>query len=165
MADTKYAALFVCSGNSARSLFAEAILRKLGGDAFDVYSAGTNPHGSPNPHALALMQQKGHDVSQLRSKDIAEFTSEGAPKFDFIFTVCDQAANEECPAFPGQPITAHWGMKDPVKVEGEEAEKSLAFQEAYGILFNRLSLFTALSIDALDGMSLQKAVDKIATQA
>ncbi len=108
-----------------------------------------------------MLQQKGHDISVLRAKNIAEFQGEGAPKFDFVFTVCDQAANEECPAWSGQPVSAHWGMPDPVKAEGTDAQKSLAFHQAYGALRNRVKIFAALPIASLDRISLQKAVDDI----
>ncbi|THH38118.1 ArsR family transcriptional regulator [Aliishimia ponticola] len=162
MTDTALKVLFICTGNSARSLFAEAILRKEGGDRFDVYSAGVRPGDAPNPFALELLESKGYDVSPLRSKSIEEYQGDGAPVFDFVFTVCDQAANEECPAWPGQPISGHWGVPDPVKAEGTDAQKMLAFQQAYGLLRNRILAFSALSLAELDRMSLQKAVDDIA---
>lgn len=161
MSTRKYSALFICTGNSARSIFAESILRDLAGDRFDVYSAGTKPRSELNPFALQVLDQKGHDVSDLRSKNVSEFQGPDAPDFDFVFTVCNQAANEECPTWPGQPISAHWGLPDPVKAEGSDAEKSLAFQQAYGALRNRMIAFTSLPFDALDRMSLQKAVDDI----
>lgn len=161
MADRQYNVLFICTGNSARSIFAESILRDLAGDRFVAYSAGTRPRSELNPFALEVLQQKDHDVSVLRSKNVSEFQGEDAPDFDFVFTVCDQAANEECPSWPGQPISAHWGLPDPVKVEGTDAEKSLAFHQTYGALRNRMIAFTALPFDSLDRMSLQKAVDEI----
>jgi len=161
MTDRKYKVLFICTGNSARSIFAESILRKEGGDRFEAYSAGTRPRSELNPFALDVLQQKGHDISVLRAKNIAEFQGESAPKFDFVFTVCNQAANEECPAWMGQPVSAHWGMPDPVKSEGTDAQKSLAFHQAYGALHNRIKVFTALPIASLDRISLQKAVDDI----
>lgn len=156
-----YRVLFICTGNSARSIFAEALLRSLGGARFEAYSAGTRPRSELNPHAVAQLAQKGHDISILRAKNIAEFQGPDAPALDFVFTVCDRAANEECPAWPGQPITAHWGTVDPVKAEGTEAEKALAFQQAYGALRNRILAFTELPFDALDTLSLQRAVDDI----
>lgn len=159
--DRKYTVLFVCSGNSARSIFAESILRALADDRFAAYSAGTQPRSELNPFALEVLRQKGHDVSVLRSKNISEFQRADAPDFDFVFTVCNQAANEECPSWPGQPITAHWGLPDPVKFEGSNAEKSLAFQQTFGAMHNRMLGFTALPIATLDRMSLQRAVDKI----
>ena len=161
MPDRKYKVLFICSGNSARSIFAESILRREASDRFEAYSAGTRPRSELNPFALDVLQRKGHDISVLRAKNIAEFQGEGAPKFDFVFTVCNQAANEECPAWTGQPVSAHWGMPDPVKVEGTDAEKSLAFHQAYGALHNRIAVFTALPIASLDRISLQQAVDDI----
>jgi protein-tyrosine-phosphatase len=124
MSDRKYKVLFICTGNSARSIFAESILRKEAGDRFEAYSAGTRPRSELNPFALDVLEQKGHDISVLRSKTIAEFQGPEAPKFDFVFTVCNQAANEECPAWSGQPVSAHWGMPDPVKAEGTDAEKA-----------------------------------------
>lgn len=161
MTDRKYNVLFICTGNSARSIFAETILRDIAGDRFVAYSAGTRPHSELNPFALEVLQQKGHDVSVLRSKNIAEFQGEDSPNFDFVFTVCNQAANEECPSWQGQPISAHWGLPDPVKVEGSDAEKSLAFHQTYGALRNRMIGFTALPLASVDRMSLQKAVDDI----
>jgi arsenate reductase len=161
MSDRKYKVLFICTGNSARSIFAESILRKEAGDRFEAYSAGTRPRSELNPFALDVLQQKGHDISVLRAKNIAEFQSESAPQFDFVFTVCNQAASEECPAWTGQPVSAHWGMPDPVKAEGTDAQKSLAFHQAYGALRNRIIAFTALPIASLDRISLQKAVDDI----
>ncbi len=165
MSDRKYKVLFICTGNSARSIFAESILRKEAGERFEAYSAGTKPRSELNPFALDVLQQKGHDISVLRSKNVAEFQGEGVPKFDFVFTVCNQAANEECPAPAGQLVSAHWGMPDPVKAEGTDAQKSLAFHHAYGALHNRIKVFTALPIASLDRISLQKAVDDIARTA
>lgn len=161
MTNRKYNVLFICSGNSARSIFAEAILRELAGDRFEAFSAGTKPRSELNPFALEVLDGKGHDVSVLRAKNISEFQKPDSPQLDFVFTVCDQAANEECPAWQGQTISAHWGLPDPVKVEGSDAEKSLAFQQTYGALRNRISSFAALPITALDRISLQKAVDDI----
>lgn len=161
MSDRKYRVLFICTGNSARSIFAESILRKEAGLRFEAYSAGTRPHSDLNPFALDVLRQKGHDTSVLRAKTIAEFQGPDAPKFDFVFTVCDRAANEECPAWTGQPVSAHWGMPDPVKTVGTDAEKSLAFHQSYGALLNRIKVFSALPIASLDRISLQKAVDDI----
>ncbi|KPP88657.1 MAG: arsenate reductase [Rhodobacteraceae bacterium HLUCCO07] len=163
MPDRKYNVLFICTGNSARSIFAESILRKLAGDRFEVYSAGTKPYSELNPFALEILAQKGHDISGLRAKNVSEFQRDDAPKFDFVFTVCNPAANEDCPAWAGQPVSAHWGMPDPVKVDGTDAEKSLAFHQTYGLLHNRMAVFTALPLGTLDRMSLQKAVDDIGT--
>ncbi len=161
MSDRKFKVLFICSGNSARSIFAESILREEAGDRFDAFSAGSRPCSEPNPFTLDVLQQKGHDISVLRSKNVAEFQGEGAPKFDFVFTVCDNAANEECPVWTGQPVSAHWGMPDPVTAEGTDAQKSLAFHRTYGALHNRIKIFAALPIASLDRISLQKAVDDI----
>jgi arsenate reductase len=162
MAHRKYTVLFICVGNSARSIFAETILRDMAGDRFTVYSAGTRPYSELNPFALEVLRAKGHDLSPLRAKNVSEFTGPDAPALDFVFTVCDTAANEECPAWEGQPVSAHWGMPDPVKLEGTEAQKSLAFQQAYGALRNRITAFAALPIETLDRVSLQAAVDDIA---
>ncbi|MEM8631379.1 MAG: ArsR family transcriptional regulator [Pseudomonadota bacterium] len=161
MADDKYNVLFICTGNSARSIFAESILRNEAGDRFAAYSAGSKPFSELNPFAVEMLEQKGHDTAPLHSKNIREFQGAEAPEFDFVFTVCDLAANEECPAWSGQPITAHWGVKDPVKTEGTDAEKRLSFQHAYGALRNRITAFSALPIDTLDRVSLQKAVDEL----
>ena len=161
MPERKYNVLFICTGNSARSIFAESILRKEAGNRFESFSAGSKPRSELNPFALEVLEKKGHDVSVLRSKNLAEFQKPDAPKFDFVFTVCDQAANEECPAWTGQPVNAHWGIPDPVKAEGTNAEKSLAFHQAYGALRNRILAFTALPITSLDRISLQAAVDGI----
>lgn len=161
MTNRKYNVLFICTGNSARSIFAESILRELAPDRFVAYSAGTTPRSELNPFAVEVLQQKGHDVSALRSKHISEFKDAEAPEFDFVFTVCNQAANEECTSWSGQPISAHWGLPDPVKTEGTDAEKSLAFHQTYAALRNRMTGFTALPITSLDRISLQKAVDDI----
>ena len=161
MADRKYNVLFLCVGNSARSIFAESLLRALGGDRFNVYSAGTQPASDLNPFAVQVLGDKGHDTSVLRSKHMSEFASDDAPQMDFVFTVCNQAANEDCPAWEGQPISGHWGMADPVKATGTDAEKSLAFQNAYGALKRRIEAFTSLPVDSLDRIALQTAVDDI----
>ena len=162
MSDRKFNVLFICTGNSARSIFAETLLRETAGDRFNVYSAGTRPRSELNPFALEVLKQKGHDTSALRAKNISEFQRPDAPEFDFVFTVCNQAANEECPAWSGQPVSAHWGMVDPVRATGTPAEKSLAFQQAYGMLLRRVAAFAALPIESLNRISLQRAVDDIA---
>ncbi|PUB12407.1 arsenate reductase/protein-tyrosine-phosphatase family protein [Yoonia sediminilitoris] len=161
LTDRKYTVLFICTGNSARSIFAETILRDIAGDRFVAYSAGTRPRAELNPFARAALEHKGHDISVLRAKNIAEFQGADAPDFDFVFTVCNQAANEECPSWKGQPVSAHWGLPDPAKVEGNTAQKRRAFQQTYRALRNRMIAFTALPLAALDPMSLQKAVDDI----
>ncbi|MBY6154209.1 helix-turn-helix domain-containing protein [Vannielia litorea] len=161
MTDRTYNVLFICTGNSARSICAETLLRSIGGDRFNAYSAGTRPSSELNPFAVRLLEDKGHDISHLRAKNVSEFTGAEAPHLDFVFTVCNQAANEECPAWEGQPISGHWGMEDPVKVEGTDAQKSLAFQQAYGALKHRITAFTALPLETLDRIALQSAVDEI----
>ena len=155
--DKKFNVLFVCTGNSARSIIAETILR----DKFVAYSAGTAHRSELNPFAIEMLTSKGHDVSLLRSKNIMEFQGADAPRMDFVFTVCDRAANEECPTWPGQPVSGHWGIPDPVKATGNEAEKRLAFQQSYGALHNRIMAFSVLSFENLDRGSLQQHVDDI----
>ncbi|CUK18476.1 Arsenate reductase [Ruegeria denitrificans] len=161
MTDRKFNVLFICVGNSARSIFAETLLRDISGDRFNVYSAGTRSFSELNPIAVQVLEDKGHDTSALRSKSISEFSGPGAPDLDFVFTVCNKAANEECPAWDGQPISGHWGMNDPVTATGTEAEKSLAFQNAYGALKRRIEAFTSLPVESLDRIALQSAVDDI----
>jgi len=161
MTDRRFNVLFICVGNSARSIMAEAILTDVGKGKFRAFSAGTSPYSEMNPHALELLTGLGHDLSAMRAKNVAEFQGEHAPPLDFVFTLCDQAANEECPPWPGQPITAHWGMTDPVKATGTEAERALAFKETYAMLRRRLAIFVALPIDALDRISLQHRLDAI----
>ncbi|KIC37571.1 arsenate reductase/protein-tyrosine-phosphatase family protein [Leisingera sp. ANG-M7] len=153
--------LFICTGNSARSLLAEAILTQEGGGRFRAFSAGTLPAHAPRPEVLSMLEAKGLDTSSLQSKPLDQFSAPDAPKMDFIFTVCDHAANEECPAWPGQPMSAHWGLADPVKAEGTDAERRLVFQQAYGLLRNRIKAFAALPFDTLDRMSLQHQLDGI----
>ena len=149
-APAKLRVLFICSGNSARSIMAEALLRDLAGDRFEAHSAGVRPYSELNPFVIDLLKAKGHDIAPLHAKHVDVYRTPGTAPFDFVFTVCDAAANEECPAWPGQTVTAHWGMKDPVKAQGTDAQKSQAFQDAYGILANRLSLFTTLPLESLD---------------
>jgi ArsR family transcriptional regulator, arsenate/arsenite/antimonite-responsive transcriptional repressor / arsenate reductase (thioredoxin) len=163
MPNRKYNVLFICTGNSARSIFAEALLRERGGDRFSVYSAGTRPRSELNPFALEMLKAKGHDISPLRAKNVDEFRQEHSVPLDFVFTVCDTSANEDCPPWDGQPISGHWGVPDPVKAEGTPAQKALAFQHAYGALKRRVELFAALPIETLDRLALQKAVDEIGT--
>lgn len=155
--------LFICSGNSARSIFAEALLRDLGGAKFAAFSAGTRPGTALNPFALDVLARSGHETAALRSKHLSEFQQPGAPKMDFVFTVCDAAASEECPPWPGQPISAHWGLPDPVKATGTEAEKALVFAQTYGALRRRIAAFVELPFASLDRMALQTRVDEIGT--
>ena len=161
MPERSYTVLFICVGNSARSIMAETILAEVGKGKFRAFSAGTKPYSEMNPHALAVLESLGHDVSGLRPKNVAEFRGGHARGFDFVFTLCDAAANEECPSWPGQPITAHWGMKDPVKATGSDAEKALAFKETYSALRRRLAAFVELPIATLDRISLQHRLDAI----
>lgn len=161
MTDRKFNVLFICVGNSARSIFAESLLRDIAGDRFTAYSAGIRPFSELNPFAVQVLEDKGLDVSVLRSKNVSEFTGPDAPEMDFVFTVCNQSANEECPAWEGQPISGHWGMPDPVAADGTDAEKSLAFQNVYGGLKRRIEAFTSLPVESLDRIALQSAVDEI----
>jgi arsenate reductase len=156
-----YNVLFICSGNSARSIFAEAILNDLGAGRFRAFSAGTRPGTALNPYAITVLERAGHDVSGLRSKHISEFEQPDAPQMDFVFTVCDAAASEECAPWPGQPMTAHWGLPDPVKATGTDAEKALAFARTYAELHKRLTGFAALSFDQLDRLALQHRLDDL----
>jgi protein-tyrosine-phosphatase len=156
-----YNVLFLCTGNSARSILAEAILNKMGAGKFHAYSAGSQPKGQVNPHALQLLQSLGYDTADMRSKSWDEFAKDGAPKFDFVFTVCDNAAAESCPVWPGQPMTAHWGIADPAEATGSPAEVSLAFKEAYRLLHQRISIFTALPLRSLDQLSLTHRLKQI----
>ena len=161
MADRTYNVLFLCTGNSARSIFGEAILNKAGTGRFTAFSAGSRPAGAVHPYTLDLLRQLDHSVSGLRSKAWDEFSAPGAPQLDFVFTVCDDAAAETCPVWPGQPMSAHWGIPDPVKVEGTEAERRLAFADAYRMLNNRISAFINLPIASLDRLSLKNRLDAI----
>lgn len=153
--------LFVCTGNSARSILAEAILNQLGQGRFKAWSAGSNPRGAVNPYALNLLESLGFQTGSLRSKSWDEFAVPGSPKFDFIITVCDNAAGEVCPAWPGQPITAHWGLPDPAAATGTDAEIRLAFADAFRVLRNRISVFMMLPIQSLDRLSLQAKLSDI----
>ncbi len=165
MRDTDFDVLFVCSGNSARSIFAEALLRDLGKGKFQAFSAGYRPNTDLNPFALEVLRRNGHDVAGLRSKHVSEFQAPGVPVMDFVFTVCDTAAGEECPPWPGQPITGHWGLPDPVKAEGTDAEKALVFAQTYGALRRRIAAFVELPFEALDNLALQTRVDRIGTHS
>lgn len=161
MADGKYNVLFLCTGNSARSILAGAILNKVGQGRFRAFSAGSQPKGEVNPFALRLLRQSGFDTAFARSKSWDEFAEEGAPRMDFVFTVCDSAAAEACPVWPGQPMTAHWGIPDPAAVEGTETERALAFADAYRQLNTRIGIFTNLPVASLDRLTLQGKLDDI----
>jgi arsenate reductase len=159
--DRPFNTLFLCTGNSARSILAEAILERLGAGKFRAFSAGSQPKGAVNPHALALLHDLGYDTAGLRSKSWSEFARPGAPALDFVFTVCDNAAGEACPVWPGQPMTAHWGVPDPVDAAGSAAEIALAFKDAYRMLHQRIAVFAALPIRSLDALVLQQRLKEI----
>jgi arsenate reductase len=164
MSDRPFNVLFLCTGNSCRSILAEAIMNRLGAGRFKAYSAGSFPKGEVNPHALTLLKKFNHDIREFRSKPWDEFSRDSnpdAPELDFVFTVCDDAAGEVCPYWPGQPMTAHWGMPDPALATGNEAEIGLAFADCYRMLNNRISIFLNLPLIKLDKMSLQKRLDEI----
>ena len=153
--------LFLCTGNSARSIMAEAIMNCAGAGRFRAYSAGSMPTGMVNPHAIDVLRRQNFLVGDFRSKPWEEFMGPGAPKLDFVFTVCDNAAGEVCPIWPGQPMTAHWGIPDPAAAQGSPAEIGLAFAEAFRMLNNRIGLFVSLPLASLDRLSLQKRLDEI----
>jgi len=161
MADRVYNVLFLCTGNSARSILAEAILNRRGKGRFKAFSAGSHSKGSVHPLALALLERKGLPTEGLRSKAWDEFAKPGAPVLDFVFTVCDNAAGEVCPIWPGQPMTAHWGQPDPAAVEGSDLDKTNAFREAFRMLDRRIDMFTSLPMASLDQLSLGKKVREI----
>lgn len=161
MADRTYNVLFLCTGNSARSIIAEAILNREGAGKFHAWSAGSQPKGRVNPNTLTLLRGLGFDVSQFRSKSWEEFARPEAPKFDFIFTVCDNAAGEACPVWPGNPMTAHWGIPDPAETSGTQAEIGQAFAEAFRMLKQRIDIFTALPVSSLDRLTLQSRLREI----
>ena len=158
-----YHVLFLCTGNSARSILAEAILNREGQGRFIAHSAGSRPTGAPNPFALALLQREGFDTGFARSKSWDEFATPDAPKLDFVFTVCDSAAAEECPYWPGQPMSAHWGLPDPAAAEGSDAQKALAFADTYRAMRRRLQAFCALPLATIDALSLQSSLRDIGT--
>ena len=161
MVDRPYSVLFLCTGNSARSIIAETILNKVGAGKFRAYSAGSEPKGKVNPHTIRLLRDLGYDVSGFRSKSWDEFARIGGPKFDFVFTVCDNAAAETCPVWPGQPMTAHWGIPDPAEATGSEAEVALAFKEAYRLLNQRIGIFVSLPLRSLNQLTLQHKLREI----
>jgi arsenate reductase len=158
-----YNVLFLCTGNSARSILAEALMRHWGGEKFRAFSAGSQPRGEVHPIALELLQHLNLPTAGLRSKSWDEFAAPGAPRLDFVFTVCGRAAGEVCPAWPGQPMTAHWGVEDPVAVEGTDKEKWAAFREALRILENRIRIFCSLPLQSLDRLKIQEQVRAIGT--
>jgi arsenate reductase len=164
VAKTIYKVLFICTGNSARSIMAEAILNRLRQDQFRAYSAGSHPRGEVHPLTLQVLSDRGYDIGGLRSKSWDEFVQPNAPKMDFIFTVCDRAAGEACPAWPGQPITAHWGFADPVAVSGDLAKQLKAFANTQFQIANRIRLFLNLPIEKIDRMSLQTKLRELGQQ-
>lgn len=165
MTDKPLNVLFLCTHNSARSIIAEAILDRLGAGRFKAYSAGSQPSGKVHSFALDLLRQLNYDTSSLRSKSWEEFTAPDAPDLDFVFTVCDNAANEVCPVWPGQPISAHWGLPDPSAAEGNDSERHFAFADTHRMLYQRISIFTNLPLASLDKLSLQKRLDHIGRNA
>ena len=161
MADHVFNVLFLCTGNSARSIMAEAILAKEDAGRFQAFSAGSFPKGEVHPSAIALLKNMDYETDVFRSKSWDEFSGPNAPKIDFVFTVCDNAASEPCPIWPGHPMTAHWGIPDPAAVEGTEVEKTQAFADAYRVLNKRIEVFINLPIESLDKMSLKHRFDEI----
>jgi protein-tyrosine-phosphatase len=156
-----YNVLFLCTGNSARSIMAEAILSRLGAGKFNAFSAGSQPKREVHPHALRLLERFNFKIGGFRSKSWDEFAAPDAPGLDFVFTVCDNAAGEICPVWPGQPMTAHWGVPDPAAVDGSDPEIAKAFLDVYGRLSNRISIFVSLPFEGLDRLSLQAKLDQI----
>lgn len=161
MADRPFNVLFLCTGNSARSIMAEAILNEIGAGKFCAYSAGSHPRGEVHPETIQLLQSLGYDTSQFTSKSWDEFAKPNSPDLDFVFTVCDNAAGEVCPLWPGQPMTAHWGVPDPAAARGSPAEIALAFKDTYRMLRQRIGVFSALPIKSLDQLTLQKKLNEI----
>ena len=162
---TTYNVLFLCTGNSARSIMAEALLNYWGKGRFNAFSAGSHPQGTVHPLALGTLERNAIAVDGLRSKSWTEFAATGAPRLNFVFTVCDRAAAESCPVWPGQPMTAHWGIQDPAGVAASEEDQRRAFARAFRELDARIKLFTSLRIDALDELSLQRQLDAIGKTA
>ena len=163
--DRVYNVLFLCTGNSARSVIGEAILNRVGQGKFRGYSAGSQPKGQINPRTIQLLQSLNHDTSGLRSKSWSEFAQPGAPALDFVFTVCDSAAAEACPVWPCQPMTAHWGVPDPAEATGSEAEIALAFKDTYRMLNQRIGIFISLPLRSLDQLTLKKRLAEIGRMA
>jgi len=156
-----YNVLFLCTGNSARSIMAEAILNHRGGDSFTAYSAGSHPSGRPRPEALKQLESAGISTDGLRSKSWDEFAQPGSPRIDFVFTVCDNAAREVCPYWPGQPMTAHWGVADPAAVKGTPEEIARAFRDAFTVLDRRIGLFRSLPLATLEHLAIKREIDQI----
>jgi protein-tyrosine-phosphatase len=161
MTDRPYSVLFLCTHNSARSVIAECVMNRLGAGRFKAYSAGSQPSGRIHPYALDLLKRLNYDTSGLWSKSWEEFARPDAPKLDFVFTVCDDAANEVCPVWPGQPMSAHWGLPDPSRAEGTEPERRYAFADTHRMLYQRIGIFTNLPLKSLDKLSLQTRLDEI----
>jgi arsenate reductase (thioredoxin) len=161
MTDKIYNVLFLCTGNSARSILAEAILNRRGQGTFRAYSAGSQPKGQVNPHTITLLRGLGYDITGFRSKSWSEFAQAGAPALDFVFTVCDNAAGEACPVWPGHPMTAHWGIPDPAEARGTDAEIAAAFLDAYRMLMRRIELFVTLPIEKVDQMTVRSGLREI----
>jgi arsenate reductase len=161
MSERIHKVLFLCTGNSARSILAEAILNHAGKGRFRAFSAGSHPGGKVNPWAIELLKRQGLEVADLRSKSWDEFAAPGAPQLDFIFTVCDNAAGEPCPVWPGQPMTAHWGIEDPAAVAGSDEDKRRAFSRAFAEMNRRVSLFINLPLAKLDAMAIKRELDRI----
>ena len=160
-----YNVLFLCTGNSARSVMAERLMEHRGAGRFRAYSAGSSPKGAVHPLALSLLAEQGLPTGGLRSKSWQEFAAPGAPEMDFIFTTCDEAANEVCPVWPGRPVTAHWGVPDPAAVEGDEVRRAFAFREVFAVLDRRIRIFAALKVEALDRLALRREVEAIGGDA
>lgn len=161
MSEREYNVLFICTGNSARSIMAEALLNNLGNGRFKAFSAGSNHTGAVNPIALDLIKRYRFPAEHLRSKPWDEFAAPGAPELDFVFTVCDKAAGETCPVWPGQPMTAHWGVEDPSAIQGSDDQVAKAFSDVFRILHRRISLLTVLPIGRLDSLALQRNIEDI----
>jgi protein-tyrosine-phosphatase len=161
MADRPYNVLFLCTGNSARSILAETLMNQWGQGRFRGFSAGSHPKGTVHPIALQLLKKMNLPIEGLRSKSWDEFAAPDAPPLDFVFTVCDNAAGEVCPYWPGQPMTAHWGVPDPAAVEGSDTDKWLAFRDAFRMLDNRIKIFASLPLDSFDRMKLKERLDAI----
>ena len=161
MSERPYQVLFLCTHNSARSIIAECVMNRLGKGKCIAHSAGSRPRGAIHPLALALLERLGYPIAALRSKSWQEFAEPDAPRLDFVFTVCDDAAEEVCPVWPGQPMSAHWGLPDPSRVEGNDAQRALAFADTHRMLGQRIGIFCSLPVASLDRLSLQRSLDAI----